>query len=290
MKIAIDLGHGVGPDRGAVGVVSEESIINSVGELVVAKLRTLGHEVLTVRPSNASSVTDSLAQRCNAANNFGAERYISIHANAGGGRGSEVYTYQGKEVEFARNILNNLVNLGFINRGIKGEGLYVTHYTNMPACLVEVCFCDTQSDVDLYNGIGVDKISDAIVRGIVGQTVAVNINQQPTPAGQAPTVNTDNWVARLQAECNTQGFSNQIVDGIPGSNTLNGCPLVRRGAQGNITKLLQEKLNGFGFYCGTPDGIFGGLTEIAVKEFQSHFGLSSDGIVGKQSWSKLLGL
>ena len=94
MKIAIDLGHGVGPDRGAVGVVSEESIINSVGELVVVKLRTLGHKVLTVRPSNASSVTDSLAQRCNAANNFGAERYISIHANAGGGRGSEVYTYQ----------------------------------------------------------------------------------------------------------------------------------------------------------------------------------------------------
>ena len=191
MKIAIDLGHGVGPDRGAVGVVSEESIINSVGELVVAKLRTLGHEVLTVRPSNASSVTDSLAQRCNVANNFGAERYISIHANAGGGRGSEVYTYQGKEVEFARNILNNLVNLGFINRGIKGEGLYVTHYTNMPACLVEVCFCDTQSDVDLYNNIGIDKISDAIVRGIVGQTVAVNINQQPTSAVQTPKFNLD---------------------------------------------------------------------------------------------------
>jgi N-acetylmuramoyl-L-alanine amidase len=30
MKIAIDLGHGVGQDRGVVGVIAEETIINSV--------------------------------------------------------------------------------------------------------------------------------------------------------------------------------------------------------------------------------------------------------------------
>ena len=284
MKIAIDLGHGVGPDRGAEGVVTEESIIHAVGSFVITKLQTLGHNVIAVRPTNASSVTDSLQQRCDAANNFGAERYVSIHANAGGGRGSEVYTYQGKEVDFARSILNNLVNLGFTNRGIKGEGLYVTHYTNMPACLVEVCFCDTQSDVELYNSIGVDKISDAIVRGIVGQTVAVNVNQQPVQT------NTDNWVARLQSACNAQGFSNQVVDGIPGANTLNGCPLIRRGAIGNITKLLQEKLNSFGFNCGSVDGIFGIATDAAVIAFQTAHGLIADGVVGMNTWKVLLGL
>ena len=284
MKIAIDLGHGVGPDRGAVGVVTEESIINSVGELVVAKLRILGHEVLTVRPSSASSVTDSLEQRCNAANNFGAERYISIHANAGGGHGTEVYTYQGKEVEFARNILNNLVSLGFTDRGIKGEGLYVTHYTNMPACLVEVCFCDTQSDIDLYNGIGSDKISDAIVKGIVGQTVVVNINQQPTPAVKTPMFNLDDWVARLQAECNRQGFSNQNVDGVPGPNTLAGCPLIKAGAMGNITKLVQIKLG------ITADSIFGDQTKQAVISFQRAHGLTPDSVVGQNTWRALLGI
>ena len=35
MKFAIDLGHGVGPDRGAVGNIAEETIINSVGELII---------------------------------------------------------------------------------------------------------------------------------------------------------------------------------------------------------------------------------------------------------------
>ena len=37
------------------------------------------------------------------------------------------------------------------------------------------------------------------------------------------------------------------------------------------------------------DGIFGKLTEEAVKEFQSAHGLKPDGIVGDATWAKLLG-
>ena len=94
----------------------------------------------------------------------------------------------------------------------------------------------------------------------------------------------DDWVRRLQQECNNQGFSNQKVDGIAGVNTLNGCPTLRQGASGNITKLLQERLG------VTADGIFGGNTRAAVIGFQNTHGLSADGIVGKNTWRKLLGL
>ena len=38
MKFGIDLGHGVGKDRGAVGVIAEENIINTIGILVISKL------------------------------------------------------------------------------------------------------------------------------------------------------------------------------------------------------------------------------------------------------------
>ena len=58
LKIAIDFGHGVGSDRGAVGFIAEETIINSVGTLVVNKLNALGHTVIEVRPTSASSVGD----------------------------------------------------------------------------------------------------------------------------------------------------------------------------------------------------------------------------------------
>jgi len=36
------------------------------------------------------------------------------------------------------------------------------------------------------------------------------------------------------------------------------------------------------------DGIFGGITEAAVKQFQTSMNLSVDGIVGPQTWDKLL--
>lgn len=100
----------------------------------------------------------------------------------------------------------------------------------------------------------------------------------------------NNWIARLQAECNRQGYSKQVVDGIAGINTLNGCPCLGYNSMGNITKLLQERLNTLGFNCGSADGIFGYNTQSAVKNFQRVKGLTVDGIVGKNTWKKLLGL
>ena len=94
----------------------------------------------------------------------------------------------------------------------------------------------------------------------------------------------------MQEECNKQGFSNQSVDGIAGSNTLKGCPTVRQGARGNITKLIQERLVTLGYNTNGVDGIFGNGTKNAVIAFQKSKGLSVDGIVGTNTWRKLLNL
>lgn len=100
----------------------------------------------------------------------------------------------------------------------------------------------------------------------------------------------DDWVRRLQQECNNQGFSKQKVDGIAGPATLAGCPTLKKGASGNITKLLQEKLVTLGYSTNGVDGIFGSGTYSAVREFQKTRGLSTDGIVGQNTWRKLLNL
>lgn len=115
-------------------------------------------------------------------------------------------------------------------------------------------------------------------------------NGNPVPVTpNPPTYTYDGWVANLQRECNAQGFSKQAVDGIPGPNTLAGCPTCRYGARGKITGLIQEKLNALGYDCGTVDGIFGKLTKAAVEAFQVDNGLGVDGIVGPKTWAKLLG-
>ena len=94
----------------------------------------------------------------------------------------------------------------------------------------------------------------------------------------------------MQEECNKQGFSKQKVDGIPGPNTLAGCPLIRYGASGKITMLLQEKLISLGYSCGpcSADGEFGNATRTAVMKFQRTKGLVPDGIVGQNTWKALL--
>lgn len=112
-----------------------------------------------------------------------------------------------------------------------------------------------------------------------------------TSNSQTSTEKSD-WISRLQAECNRQGFSNQKVDGYAGPITLAGCPEMQKGSKGEITKLVQERLISLGFSCGKygADGDFGNGTLEAVIKFQKANGLIADGIVGEKTWSKLLGL
>ena len=174
MKFGIDLGHGVGKDRGAVGNIAEETIINEVGTKVISKLRALGYSVIELRPTSASSVSNSLLQRYTKADNNNVDMCISIHSNAGAGVGTEVFTYAGKHFTEADNVLNNLVSLGFRNRGIKdGSNLAMVRKPSAKAMLIEICFVDS-SDSDLYKQIGSDKISSAIVQGLTGQEVKRN--------------------------------------------------------------------------------------------------------------------
>lgn len=51
---------------------------------------------------------------------------------------------------------------------------------------------------------------------------------------------------------------------------------------------VQRLLKQMGFYTMEIDGLFGGGTENAVKKFQASRGIAEDGIVGQDTWNKLL--
>ena len=281
-RIGIDLGHGVGSDRGAEGYILEETIINEVGSKVITKLRALGHTVIETRPSSCSGLTNSLSQRCEKANNNNCDIFLSIHANAGGGVGTEIFTYQGREVDWARRILNNVVALGFRNRGVKGNSLYVTNHTSMTSALLEVCFVDTQSDVNLYKSIGSEKIADAIVKGLVGTTTSTTTTNKPT------TNTNSNYNPHLKdwqsGFCKV--YYNINVDGIIGNETRTAMrkAIIRRGSNNCLVGWLQARIG------ATPDNIFGANTEQKLREFQAKNGLEVDGIAGYNTWSKLFEL
>jgi len=66
-------------------------------------------------------------------------------------------------------------------------------------------------------------------------------------------------------------------------------PTLRKGSEGEAVKRLQSLLNAFGAELSV-DGIFGPLTEKAVREFQTKRGLVVDGIFGPISWKCLLSI
>lgn len=134
---------------------------------------------------------------------------------------------------------------------------------------------------------------DAIASGTAPKPAA----SKPAPAqadkpAAKPANGGQQWIRDLQTECNKQGFSKQAVDGIAGPNTLAGCPTLRQGANGNITKLMQRRLIAIGYSVGKcgADGSFGSGTFNGVVAFQKAHGLTPDGVVGPNTWRKLLGL
>jgi len=294
MKIAVRGGHcpNVPGSRGIIDELKEDRLVKNA---VIKYLNQMGVSVLDVTPPDSTSSSSAdLSYGVNKANNWGADLFVSIHFNNAystynGALGTEVCVYS--EYDIAGRVVNKMASLGFRNRGQKVRtGLYELKHTSMKSMIVEVCFVEATEDVTLYKKVGYDYIGKTIAEALVNRNSGVTPTPTPTPepvptpTPQPTSKNYHSWIARLQEECNKQGFSNQKVDGIAGPNTLNGSPMVRRGARGNITKLIQEKLG------ISADGIFGANTEVAVKNYQRTNGLSVDGIVGRNTWRKLLNL
>lgn len=93
-------------------------------------------------------------------------------------------------------------------------------------------------------------------------------------------------IEALQTELNMQFNKGLSIDGAFGPKTKQACINVRKGAQGNITMLIQCALFIKG-YNTTMNKIFDTTTENIVKQFQADKGLSVDGIVGKNTFEKL---
>lgn len=170
MKIILNAGHTeAGAGSGAVGLIKESEetrkVLNSVKRYLTGK----GHTVVVANVDWAESQSAYLYGVARKANKHtDADLFVSIHFNAGGGQGCECYTWKGKKTPAAVGVCSELNKYGFRNRGVKdGSNLYVISKTKMPALLVEVCFVDNIKDVTQYREVGVNRIAQAITRGIL---------------------------------------------------------------------------------------------------------------------------
>ena len=176
--IGVNAGHTLkGPGYGAVGIIKESEHTRKVSVALSRYLSAAGINVKDCTIEAAASQNAYLAKVVALANGQELEWFISVHFNAGDGRGVEVYTYQGRQYQDAVEICENIAALGFKNRGVRaGSGLYVIRKTKAKSMLIEVCFVDTE-DANQYLKVGADKI---------GQAIAAALLPIAYPSAQAP--------------------------------------------------------------------------------------------------------
>jgi len=152
-RIVISSGHGLHV-RGAHGIIDEVDEARIVTEALAEALRCRGVEVVTFHDDVSQSQSENLNRITDFHNDQNRDLDISVHFNAyeqiEGPRGTEVlYVTQS---DLAGNLAAAISEGGdLINRGGKYRSdLHFLNCTNEPSVLLEVCFVDSEADVNAY--------------------------------------------------------------------------------------------------------------------------------------------
>lgn len=147
MRINVHGGHARIGSRGAVGYIDEVVYDRKITRAVCKRLRKKGHTVtnISVRSGSQQSVLYDLLDRDK---KHPADVNISIHLNAGGGQGFEIYYPSNKLARERAHAITKYIcsETGFKERQEKqGNSLFVCNH--LKNCyLLEVGFCDNKMD------------------------------------------------------------------------------------------------------------------------------------------------
>lgn len=170
VKIFIDPGHG-GADPGSIGNGLQEKNVTLQIATRIRDILLAEYNNVSIRMSRTGDQTVSLTERTNAANAWGADFYLSVHINSGGGTGYEDYVYPGVGAPttiYQKNIHEQIIKLvDFFDRGMKQANFHVLRETNMPAVLTENGFIDNANDAaKLKSSSFIENIARGHVNGI----------------------------------------------------------------------------------------------------------------------------
>lgn len=254
-------------NRYAYGNTNEAAQCRKIAKACLEALVRCGFEAKT----NYADGADAMYERVNESNTWGADLHVCIHTNAGGGKGAEVFVSKKDEAHLkaAQPICDELKKISphGISRGVKTASYYEIKYTTALCTYIEVDFHDN-ADIARWIVENTTAIAEAICRGICtyfGVKYVAGGAQTPAeptaPANETVSIKLD---------------------------------VLGRSDKGDQVKTIQRILRSLGYKDADNealkiDGSFGPRTEYAVRRYQTAKKLSVDGIVGKNTWKKLLG-
>jgi N-acetylmuramoyl-L-alanine amidase len=226
-KLYLDPGHG-GKDPGAVANgLQEKDIVLTLAKRI-RDILAAEYEGVAVKMSRSDDSFPSLNNRTDEANSWGAQLFLSLHINAGGGTGFEsyIYTTAGQKTVDIQNaihgaIMKEIEGLGVQDRGRKEKNYHVLRETRMSSVLTENLFIDTKSDADKLKD---SNFLERIARGHTnGLEKAFNLKRieihsdkpKSSPGGlyrvQVGAFSEKTNAENLAHELETKGYSTHIV-------------------------------------------------------------------------------
>lgn len=217
VKIFIDPGHG-GTDSGAVGNGIQEKNITLQLASAIQSILINEYSNAEVRMSRTGDETVTLNQRTNMANAWGADFFLSIHINSGGGRGYEDFIHSNlssasRTAQIQRTIhLEVITKIDMVDRGSKKADFHVLRESNMDAVLTENGFIDNAEDaMKMKNPSWINSVGRAHA---VGLEKAFNLQRKMQIQSQSQSIpykviipNLAFWQAKaLVAEFEQRGF------------------------------------------------------------------------------------
>lgn len=248
----------------AVGNTTEDVQCGRIAAACKAALERSGVEVMVGQ-------YDTMANRVAVSNKFGADLHVPIHTNAANGKatGTHIFCYDADRNSAGYKACRAVLDvLGPLTPGTPDvirayPTLYEVKHAAAPTVYIEVDFHD------------VPRVAEWIIANttVIGETIAKGL----CAALGVPFVESANAPVPVPVQVEYEVMQVRVL---------------RRGMTGTDVKTLQAALIAYGFSCGAAgaDGDFGAGTEAALKKFQAKYGLGADGIAGKGTWGKLLGV
>lgn len=186
MKIGLRAGHSDNCE-GAVGIVNEHEQMKKYYVAVKAVFEAYGHTVVDCN-SNGSTEGAELSEGAYKANSAGVDLFISLHMNCfnttAHGCEALVSSVNSGAYQYAVNLTNNFAELGFTNRGVKFVSDYEMNHISAPNIISEICFCDSETDIAIYNQYTWEKLAHVLCNAIdsnIPKRVDTDVTQSITP-------------------------------------------------------------------------------------------------------------
>ncbi len=189
MKIAIDAGHGpnTAGKRCPDDSMREFSFNAAVARYLRDGLAEYGGVSVLFSHADDGSRDVPLAERVRAANEWAADIFVSIHANAAGNgwndaNGIETFAAvnaSAASVKLADAIQRRLITeTGRRDRGVKRSDFYVIKNTAMPAVLVEAGFMTNRAEAELLKSDNYRKKVAAAIAAAIADVYGLKRKEQ----------------------------------------------------------------------------------------------------------------